>query len=86
MTDIEELALKTMAVNDLVKASLRRAERLSVNLGKKFKAWRLDHSMTRADAAKRLGISNQFLCNIEHGRNSFSQETIQSVLALVKKD
>ena len=86
MTDIEELALKTMAVHDLVKASMRRADRLSANLGKRFRIWRIENKVKSVDAAKRLGISVQFLCNIEHGRNTFSQETIQAVLKLVKKD
>ena len=47
-----------------------------MKLGNAAKYIRHHSGLTQRAAAKRLGITSVFLCNVEHDRQSFSWETI----------
>lgn len=41
---------------------------MNETLGQQLRAWRLGEGLTQGDVARRLGVSVQYVCDIEHDK------------------
>lgn len=55
-------------------------------LGPAVREWRLQRGMVLRDLAPRLGITAQYLSDLERGRRSFSLKLVMRLMEVVRDD
>ena len=64
-----------MSTNNINSDTLKKLEKISgekLSFGSLILSIRLGEDMSQVDFSKSLGISKQYLCDVEHGRRSVS--------------